>query len=180
MPLQSAGRDGVTLISGDGAARRGFPILATYVGDYPEQVLVTLVKTGECPVCDEPRGGIGDPNPARPPRDDAPIRKALDSISEGMRAFTEACADAGIKPVQEPFWKDLPYVNIYESITPDLLHQLYQGVIKHLLSWITRVCGPTELDARCRTLPPNHNIRLFLKGISNLSRVTGTEHDHIC
>ncbi|KAF8956114.1 hypothetical protein BDZ97DRAFT_1672106, partial [Flammula alnicola] len=28
--------------------------------------------------------------------------------------------------VQEPFWLNLPYLNIYESITPDVLHQLYQ------------------------------------------------------
>ncbi|PPQ85817.1 hypothetical protein CVT26_002419 [Gymnopilus dilepis] len=29
-------------------------------------------------------------------------------------------------------------------------------------------------------LPPNHNIRLFLKDLSPLSRITGTEHDQIC
>ncbi|KAJ7843847.1 hypothetical protein B0H13DRAFT_1584919, partial [Mycena leptocephala] len=28
-------------------------------------------------------------------------------------------------------------------------------------------------------LPPNHNICLFMKGISNLNRVTGREHDQI-
>ncbi|KAJ7805251.1 hypothetical protein B0H14DRAFT_2233952, partial [Mycena olivaceomarginata] len=40
-------------------------------------------------------------------------------------------------------------------------------------------CGEAEIDARCRRLPPNHNIRLFMSGISNLSRVTGKEHDQI-
>ncbi|KJA16740.1 hypothetical protein HYPSUDRAFT_93749, partial [Hypholoma sublateritium FD-334 SS-4] len=39
--------------------------------------------------------------------------------------------------------------------------------------------GEAEIDARCRRLPPNHNIRLFMKGITQLSRVTGTEHDQI-
>jgi hypothetical protein len=38
------------------------------------------------------------------------------------------------------------------------------------------LCGSAEIDARCRRLPPNHNIRLFMKGISTLSRVTGKEH----
>lgn len=78
------------LVSGDGAVRRCFPILAAYVGDYPEQVLVTLVKTGTCPVCDEPRVGMGDRNPARLPWDDTPIRKALDTVDDGARAFTPA------------------------------------------------------------------------------------------
>lgn len=178
--LQAVGRDGMLVVSGDGAVRRGFPILAAYVGDYPEQVLVTLVKTGECPVCDEPRVGMGDRNPPRLPRDDTVIREALDTVNDGAQAFTRACIDAGIKPIQEPFWKNLPYVNIYEAITPDILHQLYQGFIKHLMSWLKSACGPVEFDARCRRLPPNHNIRLFLKGISSLSRITGMEHDQIC
>lgn len=80
----------------------------------------------------------------------------------------------------EPFWKDLPYANPFRSITPDVLHQLYQGIIKHLISWIIEAYGAEEIDARCRRMPPNHNIRLFMKGISSLSRVTGQEHDQMC
>ena len=37
-----------------------------------------------------------------------------------------------------------------------------------------------EIDARCRAIPPNHNILLFPKGISTLSRVSGHEHKKIC
>lgn len=65
--LRDAGRNGLELVSSDGAVRRCFPIFATYVGDYPEQVLVTLVKSGTCPVCNEPRVGMGDRNPERAP-----------------------------------------------------------------------------------------------------------------
>ncbi|KAJ7836089.1 hypothetical protein B0H13DRAFT_1499387, partial [Mycena leptocephala] len=43
--------DGIPMTSGDGVTRRGHRIYATFVGDYPEQVLVTAVKTGECPTC---------------------------------------------------------------------------------------------------------------------------------
>jgi hypothetical protein len=53
-------------------------------------------------------------------------------------------------------------------------------VIKHVVKWITEAYGPVEIDARCRRLPPNHNTRLFLKGITTLSRVSGTEHNQIC
>jgi hypothetical protein len=48
------------------------------------------------------------------------------------------------------------------------------------LAGYVSACGDAEIDARCRRLPPNHHIRLFMKGISHLSRVTGTEHDQIC
>ncbi|KAG2159345.1 uncharacterized protein EDB93DRAFT_1237512 [Suillus bovinus] len=40
--------------------------------------------------------------------------------------------------------------------------------------------GPAEIDARCRRLPPNHHVRLFMKGITSLSRLSGTEHAQIC
>ena len=178
-PLESAGRHGILLVSGDGSVRRCFPILAAYVGDYPEQVLVSLVKTGNCPICPAPRDKIDEWESNLEPRDTQKIIDALNSIDKGAAEFTKACADAGIKPVQCVFWKDLPFVDIYRSITPDILHQLYQGLLKHLIAWIRAACGDAEIDARCRRFPPNHHIRLFMKGISHLSHVTGTEHDQI-
>ena len=178
--LDQLGLTGIELTSGDGAIRDCHPILAAYVGDYPEQVLVTCTKTGECPSGTIRRDELGDPDAVCAPHDLEAILDALDTINQGATVFTRACKEASIKPIQQPFWKNLPFIDIFHSITPDILHQLYQGVVKHLIGWICRACGDAEIDARCRRLPPNHHIRLFLKGISHLSRVTGTEHDHIC
>ncbi|PPQ98035.1 hypothetical protein CVT26_003097 [Gymnopilus dilepis] len=179
-PLEKAGIDGIVMVSGDGAARHCFPIFAGYVGDYPEQVLVSVVKNGDCVICDVDRDLLEDLDSTGPPRDVRPVLEALEKVKDGPRAFVEACSKLGIKAVSTPFCKDLPHVNIYDSITPDILHQLYQGVIKHLVLWVRSACTDVELDARCRRLSPNHNIRLFLKGLSPLSRITGTEHDQIC
>lgn len=52
--------------------------------------------------------------------------------------------------------------------------------MKHIIGWVTAALGKVEIDARCRRMPPNHNVRLFLKGITTLSRVTGQEHDQMC
>ncbi|KAG1890520.1 uncharacterized protein F5891DRAFT_1117930 [Suillus fuscotomentosus] len=113
-------------------------------------------------------------------RDLNAILAALSLVDEDYDLWRRACQECGIKPVFKPFWLDLPHTNIFQSITPDVLHQLYQGIIKHLTEWIKEACSEAEIDARCRRLPPNHNIRLFLKGISHLSRVSGTEHNQIC
>lgn len=179
-PLKTAGVDGVLMTSGDGVVRRAHPILAVYIGDYPEQVLVCCCKTGDCPKCIAKRDEIGDSDNPSPLRDLDSILSALSELDNGPLAFTRACQEAGIKPVIQPFWQDLPHVNIYLAITPDILHQLYQGVMKHLISWIKSIYGAAELDARCRRLPPNHGVRLFTNGISKLYRVTGKEHADIC
>lgn len=46
-PLEDAGENGILLTSADGKVRRCHPILAVYVGDYPEQLLVTCRKTSD-------------------------------------------------------------------------------------------------------------------------------------
>ncbi|KAG1764356.1 hypothetical protein EDD22DRAFT_979080 [Suillus occidentalis] len=173
-PLKVPGEDGVAMASGDGVVRRGHPIVACYSADYPEQLLTTGIKSGECPKSWEVR--IFQVNL----RDLNAILAALSLIDEDYDLWRRACQECGIKPVFKPFWLDLPYTNIFQSITPDVLHQLYQGIIKYLIEWIKEACSEAEIDARCRRLPPNHNIRLFLKGISHLSRVSGTEHNQIC
>ncbi|KAI9059490.1 hypothetical protein FKP32DRAFT_1614234 [Trametes sanguinea] len=176
-PLRSAGAEGVVMVSGDGVARRCHPILAAYVGDYPEQCLVTCSYSGDCPICQCPHMELGVfPSPYAP-RDFEASRLAAKSL--GSPDFDRACDAANIKPVQHPFWEDLPYLDIFQSITVDVLHQVYQGVFKHLVSWLKLAYGAAELDARVARLPPNHAIRVFYKGISNLSRVSGAEHRQI-
>ncbi|TFK99241.1 hypothetical protein BDV98DRAFT_594929 [Pterulicium gracile] len=74
---------------------------------------------------------------------------------------------------------NLPFANIHVSITPDFLHQRYQWVFEHIKNWIIEAYGAAETDARCACLPPNRNIRLFLKGVTSLQQITGQEHDQI-
>ncbi|KAI0040188.1 hypothetical protein FA95DRAFT_1585098 [Auriscalpium vulgare] len=172
---------GVKMASGDGVVRRCHPIFAVFIGDYPEQVLVTCVKSGECPKCVVYPDAVGDHMPTLPsPRSISAAREALSVIDRGPEEYITACQDAGIKPVYHPFWDDLPYSNVFMAITPDILHQLYQGMVKHLINWLTDAYGATEIDARCARLPPNHNVRLFKHGITILSRVSGQEHKDVC
>lgn len=79
----------------------------------------------------------------------------------------------------EPFWVGFPLSDIHRCISPDILHQLYQGVLKHLIGWVQTVIGEEELDHRISPLPPACGVRHFKKGISTLAQVTGTERKHI-
>ncbi|THU87904.1 hypothetical protein K435DRAFT_680843 [Dendrothele bispora CBS 962.96] len=179
-PLETAGSHGVSMMSGDGATHRGHPILAVYACDYPEQILVTCARYGDCADCEIIEEMMGEGTALYPVRNLAKILHALHTLdTEGPQEFIAACKQARVKPVFDVFWKNLPYSNIFRCITPDILHQLYQGMIKHLKNWVIEAFGEAEIDARCRRLPPNHHVRIFLQGISSLSRITGQEHNDI-
>ncbi|KAG1740114.1 uncharacterized protein EDB91DRAFT_1237348 [Suillus paluster] len=164
-PLVDPGKYGMPIASGDGTIHRGHPLVACYIGDYPEQLLVTGMKTGECLKCDIPSTELGSKDLPFELQNLDEILDALALSDEDLTQFVKACHDAGIKPLYHPFWEELPHCNIYNAITPDVLHQLYQGLLKHMISWIKSACGEAEIDAWCKCLPPNHNIRLFMKGI---------------
>ncbi|KAH9015234.1 hypothetical protein EDB85DRAFT_2076369 [Lactarius pseudohatsudake] len=180
-PITSYGETGVAMMSGDGTWRRCHPIFAVFIGDYPEQVLVTCTYSGRCPKCTVAHDQLGEY--ARSPlRHYDQAIKTYSLVDEDVHVFHAACREAGLKPVFHPFWESLPLVDIFVSITPDILHQMLQGVMKHLIAWLTRsgLFGAGQIGARCRSSPPNHHIRTFSNGISTMSRVSGQEHKDMC
>ncbi|KAJ7820515.1 hypothetical protein B0H14DRAFT_3147084 [Mycena olivaceomarginata] len=175
-PLIAAGNDGMDVEGGDGKTRRVYPILASYVADYPEQCLVACSKYGTCPKClrgaadlQEPLAGV----PRTPDWTLEIIRGGEDTGTENK--FHDYCMEHEVAGVHQPFWQGFPLTNISLSLTPDVLHQLYQGVFKHLVGWCQKLMTEAELDARIRSLPPSFGIRHFDKGISSLSQVSGKE-----
>ncbi len=175
-PLVDVGINGTAMADGMGVVHHVHPLLAAYAGDYPEQVLVTCIKSGECPKCHALRNKLDDSESFKEPRDIQAVDDALAKVSGDYQIFKRACKQARIKPIAQPFWDQLPFLNIFQAITPDILHQLHQGVFKHIISWLVKAFGRAEIDMRCQRLIPNHHVRIFSGGISGLSRVTGKEH----
>ncbi|KAG2047073.1 hypothetical protein BDR06DRAFT_985326 [Suillus hirtellus] len=141
-PLAAAGINGINMQSSDGIMHQGHPLFACFAGDYPEQVLATAVKTTQCPKCNVPSNELGLATGVAnwQPQDLGAVLDALCALDQGGLAF----------PIVHPFWEGLPYVNIFKSITPDILHQLYQGLVKHLLTWLSD--AGTEHNQICRFL----------------------------
>jgi hypothetical protein len=186
-PLKAAGNpagSGVEMTGGDGAVRKVYPILSTYVADYPEQCLVTCTKYGTCPKCQQKADQLGltSLGERRNPEWTYHVIQHARGSARGKGGSTiyARCMESNVAGGRyEPFWVGFPLVDIHRSIAPDILHQLYQGVLKHLIWWVQEVMGEEELDARIRLLPPACGVRQFDKGISALSQVSGTERKHI-
>ena len=167
-------------MSGDGGWHWCHPIFAVFVGDYPEQTLVMCTYNSQCPKCIVPADELGEYF-RHPLRDYHQAQEMFLLVDGDVHVFHAACRDAGIKLVFHPFWEHLPLTDIFIAITPDILHQMLQGVMKHLIAWLTSAAaiGPDEIDARCQALPPNHHVRIFPNGIMTLSWVSGQEHKDI-
>jgi hypothetical protein len=183
-PLKEAGLKGVEIVCADGKARDVHPILAAYAADFPEQCLVACVKSGTCPKCRVTAKNLENMSSTEPrtPQFTLNIIREAKEQAQTNEDFHEHCMRIGIDvagTVYEPFWSDLPYSNIHSSMTSDVLHQLYQGVIKHLITWCQKCMTKKELDARVRCLPPAYGVRRFKNGISALNQISGPERKHI-
>jgi len=173
-PLIVAGKDGVDMVCADSLVRWVYPILATYVADFPEQCLVACCKENRCPKCLVTANEWG--NALNSLMRDAELTK---EILERQRSGQHPVEfdEYGLHAVFQPFWADLLHTDIFMAFTPDLLHQLHKGVFKdHLVKWCFDIVGEDEIDTRFKTILDYPSLRHFKKGISNIKQWTGTEH----
>ena len=175
-PLIKAGKEGMEVTGGDGKVRNIFPVLACYVADYPEQCLVTCTKYGACPRCLSRKLGDRGPGPRRTQRATLAAISNASHSATSQSHFQQLCKEDLISGgVCRPFWDGFPFCDIHLAITPDVLHQLYQGIVKHMVDWCSSLMDDEELDTRVRSLPPCFGLRHFKGGWSHLSQVSGKE-----
>ncbi|KAG8715977.1 hypothetical protein FRC09_016138, partial [Ceratobasidium sp. 395] len=172
-PLKSVSLTGVDMLCADGGIRRVHPVLAAYIADFEEQSLVTCVERDRCPVCWVPADEKADYSQEYELRT---RRATLDALEDHRAGWSATIDVLGIRPTGKPFWAGLPFVEISNCITPDLLHQIHKGVFKdHLVKWCTAILGAGEVDRRIKGMPRFQYLRHFKHGTSRLSQWTGTE-----
>jgi hypothetical protein len=166
-------------MSSDGIWCKCHLIFAIFVGDYPKQTLVTCTYYGQCLKCKVPPGLLGKYQMFPLCMQSSVIDMYL-SADADMCGFYSACCKEGIKPIHHPFWESFPLANIFLSVTPNILHQMLQGMVKHLIFWLTSVFRLAVMNAWCQAMPPNHKTMLFTKGIVKFSQLSGQEHKRMC
>ena len=144
-PLADAGHRGKAMVCADGCVHRVHPILAAYVADFPEQCLVGCNKESRCPCCLVESQNRGDLEACR-------WHNMVDTLKTLQRKRKNKQSRRfdmeGLRKVYKPFWKDLPFTNIFACITPNILHQLHKGIFHdHLIQWCLGIIGEKEMDA---------------------------------
>ncbi|KAG8767417.1 hypothetical protein FRC12_006265 [Ceratobasidium sp. 428] len=171
-PLEDAGRHGVEMWCADGRLRRVYPLLAAFVGDWPEQCDMACVVRSGCPKCMKRKKGRGDERRARP----RTRLSTLEGVGHYLRTGRRGALNGlKLKPFW-PWWANLPGAEFAECITPDLLHQLHKGLFKgHAMRWAQRVVGKRKIDDRFMAMTRASGMRHFKRGISGVKQWTGRE-----
>ncbi|QRW09551.1 plasma membrane ATPase 4 [Ceratobasidium sp. AG-Ba] len=116
-PLAEAAKTGVEVPCADGGVRRIYPLLASYIADFPEQCKVACIKQTHCPLCTAHPRKKGD-LAEWPPRTHDDVTEALDAHRVRGNAKFERM---GLFDV-DPFWRGYPHIRVDCLLTPDLLH----------------------------------------------------------
>ncbi|KAG8728883.1 hypothetical protein FRC10_004490 [Ceratobasidium sp. 414] len=172
-PLKQARKDGVKMFCADGQLHQIYPILASYIVDYPEQSLMACTCQGQCPMClvtyqwhtqyyQKPGWWQRKHN--------------LGALWSYLRTGDLAeLREQGLKPWW-PFWAHLPHAEFAGCITPNLLHQLHKGMFKsHLVKWVLHVLGKKVVDRQMAVMMHASGMWHFRIGISTVKKWTGRE-----
>ncbi|KAI6137689.1 hypothetical protein BKA82DRAFT_4334648 [Pisolithus tinctorius] len=153
---------------GDGHYRHVIFGLGPYIADYEEQVLLACIVRGWCVKCLAMRQELDTDALYR-------SRKHAEALIEEFDLKT--LQDAyGIVGDTIPFTSSFPCADIYQLITPDILHQIIKGTFKdHLVEWVESylktVHGTTkanaildDIDRRIAAVVPFAGLRRFPEG----------------
>ena len=142
-PLEAAGKEGVSLECADKCIRQCYPVLAAWIADHIEYAKLFHLKKQACPVCTVEDHQLGaDSHPFYPARHYNKYYRRyllLNSIESGSNTEKNETItffdNQRVKPYFNVFWR-LPRVRPERLHTPDLLHGIYLGLLKHLMDWV--------------------------------------------
>ncbi|KAG8738804.1 hypothetical protein FRC10_006456 [Ceratobasidium sp. 414] len=159
--------------------------LVGYIADLEEQWLIAGLGGLTCPHCTRDANHLGDLESGSP-RTPADILHHIRKIKKDYKAawgrspsieeFMNLAGTQHLNGVNKPFWKTLPRLNIFEVLSPDLLHGFHKFFYDHIYRFNRTGMGQEEYDVRVRAQMHFASDRSFLHGISHISQMTGMEH----
>jgi len=135
-PLQDPACDAVPIDCTDRKVWRCFPILAGWIADHMQNVVLDGIKFIVCPRCQVPAVELSINMKVYPIRDYAIYHQYDYENWIGETDHTDITPESlGVRLVQNDFY-GLNWVSPSDLHKPDMLHTVYLGLFKHLMHWI--------------------------------------------
>jgi hypothetical protein len=179
-PLETIAKSGKEMNCSDGKVRRCFPILAAWIADHAENETLHGLKRMSCAVCEVPLDGLGsDATEVHRTRDYhryAAIEQQY--VDTGDEHIITSLSAVGVKMGRNVFI-GLSRVVIPLLFKPDILHNIYLGLFKHLMQWIEDFLKKHDrqesFDEVWKSLPPYPGFFVPKKAYREVTQWQGKE-----
>ncbi|KAG8727897.1 hypothetical protein FRC10_005488, partial [Ceratobasidium sp. 414] len=169
------------VIDPQGNVRLIFYVLIAYLADLEEQYMIAALDKSNCVHCTATTHDFGSPEPCTT-RTSSSILEAIARVQEARRPnadpyhFSLGASKERLGDVEYPFWAALPFVDICQSLSVDLLHGFHKFFFDHPFQWNTNSLGEDEINARMKAQVPYSGARMFPRGVTHISQMSGKEH----
>ena len=179
-PLKQAAHLGKMMSDPIGNLWYCFTPLVSYIIDTPEACMLACVRGHTSLVTTAMYMGFGDLD-RHPPRTAAITLSQLKSIQcdpNDVEGYFAACEHFRLSGIVLPFWRNYPYADPSQFLTPEALHYWHCKFWDHDMQWCKHTLGAQELDFWFSVLPPITGLRHFSEGVTKLKQVGGrTQRD---
>ena len=135
-PLQEVVQEGTWMDYADGKTRLCFPILSAWIADHAEHAALHRIGSKSCSKCEVRSKELGgDLQKIYEAHDYALYWEKAQEQESGEAGITEYFQQVGVKIGRNVF-AELYQVNPADQYKPDLLHNIYLGLFKHMMEWV--------------------------------------------
>ena len=136
-PLEAATKYGKRICCSDGRVRQCFPVLAAWIADHAENETLHGLKRLRCVVCEVPAERLGwDAKEVHPVQDYQKYAAVAErNVNTSGEHNVVSLLAVGVKIGRNVF-TGLSCVGIPLLFKPDILHNIYLGLFKHLMQRI--------------------------------------------
>jgi len=136
-PLHQVARERAIMNCADGKTRLGFPILSAWITDHAEHPALQGIGSKSCPKCEVPCKELGrDPRQMYETHDYMLHReKALRHEPAEAAGIAEYFQRLGVQ-IGNNVFTGLDRVSPADLPMPDLLHNIYLDLFKHMMKWV--------------------------------------------
>jgi len=183
-PSQPVAQEGMVMDCADGKTRLCFHILSAWIADHAEHAALQGIGSKSCPKCKDPCEELGG-NPRR-------IYETGDYMRYREKALWHEPAEAaGIGEYFQQFGVKIGH-NVFIGLDPvsqadlhkpDLLHNMYLGLFKHMMEWVEGFLKKHKqqqgFDDAWKEIPPCPRFSIPKKAYREITQWQGKEMSNL-